>query len=127
MLTREHKMALCEDYKNPNITVDEIAKKYGTYRTNVAHIAVEMGAEPRHNVGQGGKGRVCPKCRKKIEVKGAKFCCYCGTDIRSAEELLIERVERACTVVLHLPENMRDEMQRLLLDVVATLKKGVRG
>jgi predicted amidophosphoribosyltransferase len=89
-----------------------------------------MGAEPRvakrfgKRKGKSESARICPKCRKTIEVKGARFCCYCGSDIRSSKELLIERIEGAMPNIIHLPINMRDDMQRLFIDVIKELKGG---
>lgn len=134
-LTQEQKRALCEDYKNRENTVGEIAAKYGIGRTSVASVAVEMGAEPmcaarygqpRERKKRGKTARVCPKCRRTIDVKGAVFCCFCGADIRTSRELLIERVTSSMAFVQHLPANMRDDMQRLLLDIIRELEGEVR-
>lgn len=134
-LTHEQKMALCEDYKSREKTVKEIAAKYGIKHDCVARIAVEMGAAPRRKKMYGQPrarkdrvktARVCPKCRKTIDVKGASFCCFCGTDIRSSKELLIERVKRSMPTIMHLPANMRDDMQRLLLDIIKELEGEMR-
>lgn len=131
MLTQEQKKAICEDYKDRSKTVNEIANKYGVSRGDVAHIAVEMGAEPRStkkygakHKKQGERVRICPKCHKAIDVKGARFCCFCGSDIRSDKECLIERIENAIPNILHLPVNMRDEMQILFVDIVKELEGG---
>lgn len=131
MLTQEQKKAICEDYKNPALTLAQIAEKHGIRRTSISNIAVEFGAEPRRAARYGQPkekrkrvktARVCPKCRKTIDVKGASFCCFCGQDIRTSKELLIERAKRAMPNVMHLPENMRDDMQRLLMDIIKELE-----
>lgn len=128
MLTQEQKQAIFAEYSNRENKVADIADKYGITRGEATRGAVEMGAEPRRtNYGtrwtKKKAARVCPKCRKTIDVKGAKFCCYCGSDIRSNKELLIERAEKAFRNVQLLPANARDEMQTLLLDIIAELKK----
>jgi len=69
--------------------------------------------------------RTCPKCRKTVDVKGARFCCFCGADIRSNKELLIERIHNAMSVLMLLPNSHRDEIQRLFLDIKAELGKEV--
>ena len=97
-------------------------------RKEVTRVAVEMGAEPRRKSYGKRRGnnaaRICPKCRKVIEVKGAKFCCFCGADIRTEKELLIERVDKAFRVIQFLPASARDEMQQLFVDITEALKKG---
>lgn len=127
MLTLEQKKAICEEYKDHSKKVDEIAKRYNIGRTIVAHTAIEMGAEPRRarvsRKKQGATVRTCPKCRKTIDIKGAKFCCYCGADIRSNKELLIERLNNAMRTIRYLPESERDAIQQLFLDIKAELSK----
>ena len=94
-MTEETKREILRDYENKNIKVEEIAEKYGIGRAAVAKIAVEMGGQPRcaikYGKRKGKKNKICPKCKKLIEVQGAKFCCFCGategatpTDLRAA-------------------------------------------
>ena len=129
-LTIEQKKAICEEYKDHSINVNEIAERYGLSRGEVAHIAVELGAEPRRAKVYGGSRkkrtatvRACPKCRKIINVKGAKFCCFCGEDIRNNKELLIERVSKAMATIKFIPESLRDETQILFMDIIEELSK----
>lgn len=130
MLTQEQKQAIYEDYKDRSKKVGDIAQKYRIMRGEVARIAVEMGAEPRKaktfgvSRKAGAAVRKCPKCHKVIEVKGARFCCFCGMDIRSNKERLIERIEGAMPVIAHLPANMRDDAQQLFIDIIKELKGG---
>ena len=130
MLTIEQKKEIYEEYQDRSKTLKEIAEKYGIGTTIVSHIAVdEMGAEPRlarsYNVKRKRPveyKRICPECHRVVEVKGAKFCCFCGTDMRSKKELLIERIEGAMPNILHLPSSMRDGMQTLFIDIIKELK-----
>ena len=122
MVTKEMKMAICEEYKDRNNRVTDIAKKYNIDRTSVIRYAVAMGAEQRRKRKPKTTARICPKCRKTIDIKGTKFCCYCGSDIRSNKEILIERVENAMTMISFLPVNMRDEAQHLFADVIKELE-----
>ena len=134
MFTLEQKKAICEEYKDRSNNVEDIATRYGVGRGTVARIAVEMGAEPRRTKmygrefkKQGKTGRTCPKCRKTIDVKGALYCCFCGADIRSNKELLIERINVSMRKTVFLPEDARDEMQRLFVDIKTELSKEVPG
>lgn len=126
ILTEETKMAICEDYKSRENRVEDIAEKYGLARGEVAHIAVEMGAEPRMSKRFGTRrastGRTCHKCHKQIDVKGAKFCCFCGADIRTSKELAVEGLKKTLTFVLHLPINERDEAQQSILAAIKELE-----
>jgi hypothetical protein len=126
-MTEETKRELLRDYENKNITVSEIAEKYGINRPKVAQIAVEMGAQPRREKvfgkKRGHKGKTCPKCKKLIEVQGARFCYYCGADIRSNRDMLIEKNEELLQVVPQLPQNIRDIFRDVLLANIKELKE----
>lgn len=126
ILTEEIKMAICEDYKDKSNRVEDIAEKYSVQRAVVARIAVEMGAEPRASKRFGQKRasrtRTCGKCHRQIDVKGAKFCCFCGADIRTSKELAVEGLKKAMKFVLHLPINERDEVQQSILHAIKELE-----
>lgn len=68
-------------------------------------------------------GKQCPACKKTIEVKGAKFCCFCGADIRSAAELIVEKVKRLTSIIQLLPSTSRDETMEILSEVTEYLEK----
>lgn len=120
-------------------SVAEIAAAYGVNRSTVSKTARMLGAKPRLNkltyagkpigtpseITVSRKYKVCGSCKKHIEVKGAMFCPYCGNDIRSPRDLLIARVSSAMSITKYLPEDMRDTMQKLLIDVKNELSKGV--
>lgn len=100
-----------------------IADRYGMSTSHVTYIAKRMGAEQRGESRPRGGKKTCPKCNKKIEVKGARFCYFCGSDIRDARDILIERVIKATELISLLPDSAKDEMQTVLKDVVEELKK----
>lgn len=127
ILTEETKRELLRDYEDKNITVAEISEKYGVGRAMVAQIAVELGGQPRcekkYGKRHGIKSKVCPKCKKLIEVQGARFCCYCGADIRDNRDRLIEENERLLQRVCELPDSFRDDFRNILLANIEELKE----
>ena len=127
ILDEETKRELLRDYEDKSITVSEIAEKYGIIRPMVAQIAVEMGGQPRREKAygkrHGHKNKVCPKCKKLVAVQGARFCCYCGADIRDSKDRLIENNERLLQRVCELPECFRDEVRDVLLANIKELKE----
>lgn len=128
--TQEERQAMLEAYNDRSKSVEKIAEELGVPRGTIERIAVEMGAElrrPRKNKKEGINGKTCPKCHKKIDVKGALYCCFCGADIRSEKELLIFRINSAMRKTMLLPEGVRDEMQRLFVDIKTELSKEVPG
>ena len=121
MITQELKQQIANDYANHKNTVNALGAKYGLHRTQITRIAVEMGETPRrpNSYGRRGNGaKVCPKCNKTIAINGAKYCCFCGEDIRSKQEMLCERIRAAIPCVVHLPENMRDEVRNVMLEAI---------
>lgn len=64
------------------------------------------------------------KIHKKVELKGARFCPYCATDLRNQNELLAEKVERLKGMFVSIPETERDFFMQTLCEVNAVLLKG---
>lgn len=135
-LTQEVKNKIYEQYIK-GVPIKEIAAMYNVDYSSVSKTAISLGATPRQikktyagaPVRASGesarKYKVCDKCKKHIDVKGAMFCPYCGNDIRSPRDLLIARIAGAMSITKYLPEDMRDTMQNLLIDVKNELSKGV--
>ena len=125
-LTEETKRELLEDYNDHSKLTRDIAAKYGIDRTTLVHIAVEMGATPRRPNSYGKRGgvkkTVCPKCHKTIDVMGARFCCFCGSDIRSEKEILCEKIEKVLSYVRYMPDNMRDETRDVMIATIKEIK-----
>lgn len=117
----ERSQAIYEAYINGD-KVRDIAARFGVTNSYISQVAKRMGAPARNMSPRGGK-KTCPKCHRKIEVKDAKFCYYCGADIRSAKDILIERVRKATELISFLPAHAQDEMRDVLCDVIAELKK----
>lgn len=124
-MNKERNQGIYEAYVRGDKVVD-IAKQFGVDTTQVSKIALRMGAEARREFKPRAKkeNKSCPKCHKKIEVAGAKFCYFCGADIRSARDILIERIRNATQLISFLPDNARDEMRAVLCDAIAELQKG---
>lgn len=108
------------------ITAEQIKRIYELYdggMTVYLHIAKEVGISDA-TVGKiikernAATTRICPKCKRESGM-GARFCYWCGNDIRSKEALLLIKVEKLRGMVVHLPENVRaefDDITRELLD-----------
>jgi tRNA(Ile2) C34 agmatinyltransferase TiaS len=122
-MEKETKQGIYDAYVRGDKVVD-ISAKYGISTSYVKKIAVSMGATPRQKSHARETGnKVCPKCRKRIGVNGARFCPFCGTDIRSAKDILIERIDKARECLSMLPEAARDEVCKLFVDISAELNK----
>lgn len=122
-MKEETKRKIYEAYCDKSRKLEEISQEFGYDMTYIGKIAKSMGAPPRHVREKRGGAKRCPKCRREIKIKGARFCCYCGSDMRTEKELLIERIDRARECISLLPESARDEVQKLFVDIVTELTK----
>ena len=68
------------------------------------------------------KSEFARNAKKTVDVKGANFCCFCGSDIRSNKEKLIKRIEDAFVDISFMPQNRRDDMQKLFIDIINEFK-----
>lgn len=123
-MTQETKRAIYEEYNNGD-KVKDIAARHGITASAVSHIAKKQGAGQRRprKGDRGGEAKVCPNCRRKITVMGAKFCCFCGADMRTEKDMLIERIRRGQEILSLLPSEVKDEVQRLFIDIEKELRK----
>lgn len=68
----------------------------------------------------------CPCCGIKSK-KDARYCWWCGNDIRSEADKLLERVVSMRAMIHHLPENMRREFDDVTRDVIKYLEGEAHG
>ena len=124
-LTPEQENQLLADYRNPDITVQELSEKYGITDSCVSRYVRNAG-EPlrRPKKKQSGAIKICPKCRKKIDTVGARFCPFCGSDIRSESEIIAEKIPKLTELYKFIPEENRDEYIQTLKRAAELLRKG---
>ena len=127
-LTKEQENEVCKLYSDPTVKIRDIASAYGISTSVVCKTAIKLGAQPR-NPNKAGthvkqkKTKICPRCKRHITVKDAIFCCFCGADIRSPKDLLIQRIAGAMSKVKFLPDGAREEVSQLFIDIKAELSK----
>lgn len=132
-LNEQQRKEILELYNDSSVGVKAIAEAYSIDPSTVCRIVKQEGASMRNpKIGAAREKKAkrttptvktCGTCKKKVELPGAKFCPYCGTDIRSPKEMLIQRIIAFAPKVRYLPENCRDELQNLLIDVKNELAK----
>lgn len=69
--------------------------------------------------------KICPKCCKPIEVHGAKFCPWCGADVRSERQIVAMELERVLGVVcdMNVPSDSKDRACNTLRNAIRLLKE----
>lgn len=87
-------------------TYAEILEQTGVSRSTVSKIC--RSAELGVRVGK-KKGKTCPKCKRGGFPAEYVFCPFCTTDMRSEKELVIERLERAKSLIP--PPHVGDDSQ----------------
>ena len=100
--------------------VTVIAAKFNTSSSYISHIANKHGLTRQTHKASGG-AKACPKCRKKIEVKGARFCPFCASDIRSSREIAIDKLMQLRKIVSLIPANCQAEFEDALNTAVKEL------
>lgn len=69
--------------------------------------------------------KICPKCRKPVKVHGARFCPWCGSDVRSERQIVAEELERVLGVVcdMNVPADSKDRACNTLRNAIRLLKE----
>lgn len=69
--------------------------------------------------------KICPKCRKPVEAHGARFCPWCGSDVRSERQIVAEELERVLGVVcdMNVPADSKDRACNTLRNAIRLLKE----
>lgn len=116
-MTQETKAEIAKMYSDQSNKVQDIAKMYGTSRGRVSTIAKEFGIPPRRKP-TNSKIKRCPKCHSGVSVTGALFCPYCGSDIRTEDEKLIDRVTWLLSIIHKVGINDQDKAECVLSDVL---------
>lgn len=96
----------------------EIGKRVGVSDSTVGKIV--------RNRQTGEKTKVCPVCGMKSKDE-ARFCWWCGGDIRSEAVKLRERVVSMRAMIHHLPENMKKEFDDVTRSVIKYLEGNADG
>lgn len=123
-MTQETKAEIAKMYSDKSNKAQDIAKQYGISHTQLSSIAKEFGIPPRRKPNN-SRIKQCPQCHSGVNVMGALFCPYCGSDIRTEDEKLIDRVVWLLSIIHRVGINDRDEAKCVLSDVLKKLRKEV--
>lgn len=130
--TPEEEAVICEWYRDINHTVLEIITEFGLNdHRHLRKILNKYDVPPRNKYtprkarASEPKGqRKCPKCGKAVERANARFCWYCGADVRSPKMVAIEMLDRSVLGNLELvTPAVRDEMAEAVRNTIKLLEK----
>lgn len=128
--TPEEIQKILEDYRNRELTVAEVCERNLIESSSLSMLLTRMNEPRRHpkisagrSAGKSAKAKSCPCCRKKVDLAGARFCPYCGADIRSNNELLADRLLKFAEYNYAMPETIRDDFIKAINEATIALKK----
>lgn len=106
-------------------TYDEISQIVGVGCGNIPNILRYGGIEINRRTTKKTNADVrCPKCRKAVSVDGARFCPFCGADIRSERQIVAEELEKVLGVIcdMNVPAEEKDRACNTLRNAIRLLK-----
>ena len=130
--TAEEEQAICEAYRDKNNTVLDILTKFNIAdHRHLRKVLDKYDVPPRnkyaprkYRADMQTKQRKCPKCGKVIEQAGARFCWYCGADVRSEKMVAVEGLEHCVLKNLELvTPAVRDKMAEAVRFAIKLLKE----
>lgn len=124
-LSDERKQKICEMYTS-GASYKEIKEATGCHSSTVQKVVKESGIMPRRTYTKKPNAeRICRKCRKHISVDGARFCPFCGSDIRSAKQITAEGLRKVLVVIcdMPMPTSLRDEYANTVRNAIKQLEE----
>lgn len=117
------------DYENSDITRKEICEKYGISSSTLTNYVKAFGFEPRqrrlvypHKHEKNHTQTVlCTRCKRTVSVPGARFCPYCGSDIRTESMKVQDSLSSILSITNLIPESYRDTYVKTIRDAIRLL------
>lgn len=128
-LPQETIQAILEYYRDKSLTTKQVYEKHGISSGTLTNI-IRANGEPMRNPNstkrhrrKNGNSKTCPHCKKKVDLKGAKYCPYCAADLRDEKELLADKLYKLLGYNSFLPENVRDEYVEVVNKTIKILNE----
>ena len=113
------------DYEHSNITRKEICEKYGISGSTLSNYVKAFGFEPRQNriayAPYGKREALCDRCKRTVSVPGARFCPFCGEDIRSESMKVQDSLSSLLSITNLIPESYHDAFVKTIRDAIRLL------
>ena len=113
------------DYEHSNMTRNEICEKYGISSTTLTNYVRAFGFAPRQSriayVPNQERTNVCDRCKRTVSVPGARFCPYCGSDIRTEAMKVQDSLSSLLSITNLIPESYRDTYVKTIRDAIRLL------
>lgn len=113
------------DYEHSKMKRNEICEKYGISDATLTKYVRDFGFEPRRNriayVPKQERTNVCDRCKRTVSVPGARFCPYCGSDIRTEAMKVQDSLSSLLTITNLIPDSTRDTYVKTIRDAIRLL------
>lgn len=121
--TEEERTAIINDYTSGNMTFKDIIAKYHM-TSNTLNVFLDENHVPRKR--KQNITKKCGHCGAKVELRNAKFCPFCGHNIMTESEQLIEELRDKISLLELLPSTERDDFRNVLLKAINYIKEKCR-
>ena len=127
--TEEQTKEIIAKYQDSDILITDICAEYGISSGTLARIVRENGVKFRNNnlckprPRKARTKKVCHWCKKTVNIPGAKYCPYCGRNIQTEGEIIIDKLTGLFPYGEHLPVNAREEYRITLNEACEYIRK----
>lgn len=111
-------------YADKKRSVESIADEFKCTTGTITKIMKRNGIATRRPRKKTTK-LVCNHCRREIDLKDISFCPYCGNDIRTEEQLLIEDLKNSLGIIAtsQMNSSSKDKIRDSLLEAIKWIKE----
>ena len=118
--TDEEKTAIINDYTSGNMSYRDIAAKHHM-TSHTLSVFLNENHVPRKR--KRNITKKCGHCGAEFELRNAKFCSFCGRNIMTESEQLIEELKDKISLLEFLPSTERDDFRHVLLKAINYIKE----
>lgn len=119
------------DYEYSKMTRNEICEKYGISSTTLSNYVRAFGFAPRQNriayIQKQERTNVCDRCKRTVSVPGARFCPYCGSDIRTEAMKVQDSLSSLLSITNLIPDSTHDTFVKTIRDAIRLLGDSTEG
>lgn len=110
------------DYEHSDITREEICEKYGISCSTLTNYVKAFRFEPRQRrLVYPPQTVLCTRCKKSVSVPGARFCPFCGADVRTESMKIQDSLSSLLSITNLIPESYRDTFVKTIRDAIRLL------
>lgn len=113
-------------YQDKSVKLADICNKHHVSLGTLMNIVDENNIPRRQKLSKRIKTKKCGHCGAKVDLKGAKFCPFCGHNIMTESEQLIEELRDKISLLELLPSTERDDFRNVLLKAINYIKEKCR-